>query len=219
MDFMLGGIISFGGNFAPVNWAYCYGQEIAINTNQALYSLLGTTWGGNGRATFGLPDLRSRVPIGVGTGPGLTSVVRGQRAGWEYQRLTTNQMPAHTHLAEFHPIPSAQPGGELSATASFKVSSDDATSATPVAGGYFAKSTAPNRGPDKDEYIYASTATNSTILASDVVSVTVSGESGGISGGTITVGQTGGNQVVPIMQPTLGMDFIIATDGTYPSRS
>ena len=70
---LIGSIMLFAGNFAPRNWAYCEGQLLAINTNQALFSILGTTYGGDGRTSFGLPDLRGRVPIGPRTGPGSVS--------------------------------------------------------------------------------------------------------------------------------------------------
>jgi len=75
MDPFLAQIILFGGDFAPRGWAFCDGQLIAISKNQALFSILGTTYGGDGRTTFGLPDLRSRVAVQQGTGPGLPTVM------------------------------------------------------------------------------------------------------------------------------------------------
>ncbi|HEY2769717.1 MAG TPA: tail fiber protein [Solirubrobacteraceae bacterium] len=87
----------FGGNFAPVNWAVCSGQVIAISQNDTLYSLIGTTYGGDGVNTFNLPDLRSRVPVHQGQGTGLSNYVIGQVAGVENVTLTTNQIPSHTH--------------------------------------------------------------------------------------------------------------------------
>jgi len=92
-------IILFAGNFAPKNTAYCNGQILSIAQNQALFSLLGTTYGGDGRTSFALPDLRGRVPVHPGTGPGLTTRKLGQRAGTETNTLTVAQMPAHNHLA------------------------------------------------------------------------------------------------------------------------
>ena len=88
----------FGGNFAPRGYAFCYGQLMSITQNTALFSLLGTTFGGNGTTTFGLPDLRGRVPIGFGQGPGLSDYVLGEMAGQESVQLLQNQMPQHTHL-------------------------------------------------------------------------------------------------------------------------
>lgn len=93
----LGMIATFGFNFAPRGWAMCSGQILPIAQNTALFSLLGTTYGGNGQTTFALPDLRSRVPIHFGQGPGLSSYDLGQSAGTENVTLTVNQMPAHPH--------------------------------------------------------------------------------------------------------------------------
>src|SRR5271165_4385384 len=87
----------FAGEFAPRGWAFCNGQLLPINQNAALFSLLGTTYGGNGTTTFALPDLRSRVPIHQGQGTGLSSYVMGQSGGEETVALTTGQLPAHSH--------------------------------------------------------------------------------------------------------------------------
>lgn len=87
----------FGFNFAPRGWATCDGQLMSIAQNTALFSLLGTTFGGNGQTTFGLPDLRGRVPNHQGQGPGLSSYTMGQMAGVENVTLLTTQIPAHTH--------------------------------------------------------------------------------------------------------------------------
>ena len=80
-DPFIGEIMTVGFNFAPRGWAFCEGQLLAISSHTALFSLLGTTYGGDGRTTFGLPDLRGRVPLGVGTGPGLPSVGWGEKLG------------------------------------------------------------------------------------------------------------------------------------------
>jgi microcystin-dependent protein len=93
----LGMIAIYGFNFAPRGWAMCNGQILPIAQNTALFSLLGTTYGGNGQTTFALPDLRSRVPIHFGQGPGLSSYDLGQAAGTESVTLTVNQMPGHNH--------------------------------------------------------------------------------------------------------------------------
>lgn len=84
-------------DFAPRGWAACSGQVLPINQNQALFSLLGTTYGGNGVTTFALPDLRGRTPVHWGQGPGLPSVILGEAAGAEAVTLTTAQLPAHGH--------------------------------------------------------------------------------------------------------------------------
>ncbi|WP_066584559.1 phage tail protein [Sphingomonas pruni] len=90
-------IRTFSFNYAPKGWAMCNGQLLPIAQNQALFSLLGTTYGGNGTTIFGLPDLRSRTPIHRGQGPGLPNVVLGQVGGEENHTLTLTELPAHTH--------------------------------------------------------------------------------------------------------------------------
>lgn len=95
----IGQIKMFGGNFAPRNWALCDGQLLTISSNEALFSILGTQYGGDGRTTFGLPDLRGRVPMHDGTGPGLTPRTIGQKSGSETVTLTESQIPSHSHTA------------------------------------------------------------------------------------------------------------------------
>jgi microcystin-dependent protein len=95
----LGEIRIFPYTFAPRGWATCSGQLLSIAQNTALFALVGTTYGGDGQTTFGLPDLRGRVPIGQGQGPGLSSYTLGQVAGTETTTLTINQLPSHTHTA------------------------------------------------------------------------------------------------------------------------
>ena len=93
----LGEIRMFGFNFPPTGWALCNGQFLSISQNTALFSLLGTFYGGNGTTNFALPDLRSRVPLHQGTGPGLSGYVLGQSGGTEAVTLNVQQMPAHNH--------------------------------------------------------------------------------------------------------------------------
>jgi microcystin-dependent protein len=97
MEPFLGQIQAFGFNFAPRGWAMCQGQLLPINQNTALFSLLGTTFGGDGRTTFGLPDLRSRSIVGMGQGPGLDNISWGERGGTISHTMTVAQMPNHTH--------------------------------------------------------------------------------------------------------------------------
>lgn len=96
-DGFIGEIRMFAGNFAPRSWAFCDGQLLAVSQNDALFSLLGTTYGGDGRTTFALPDLRGRVPVHKGTGPGLTFRNLGSSGGAEEVTLTTGQLPTHSH--------------------------------------------------------------------------------------------------------------------------
>lgn len=93
----VGEIRMFAGNFAPRGWAFCDGQLLAVSQNDALFSLLGTIYGGDGRTTFGLPDLRGRIPLHAGTGPGLSPRRLGAKGGAEEVTLTVNQMPSHNH--------------------------------------------------------------------------------------------------------------------------
>lgn len=93
----IGEIRMFGGNFAPQGWALCDGQLLAINQNDALFSLFGTIYGGDGETTYGLPDLRGRLPIHRGMGPGMTNRPIGTRIGNETVTLTTNELPPHSH--------------------------------------------------------------------------------------------------------------------------
>jgi len=99
MEEYIGIIKIFGGNFAPRGWALCNGQLLSIAQNTALFSILGTTYGGNGQTTFGLPDLRGRTAVGMGQGPGLPSVVQGELAGEANHTLITSEMPMHNHTA------------------------------------------------------------------------------------------------------------------------
>ncbi len=88
----------FGGNFAPAGWALCQGQLMSIAENETLFQLIGTTYGGDGQSTFGIPDLQGRAPVHVGQGPGITqSYVIGQKAGVESVTVTTQQLPIHSH--------------------------------------------------------------------------------------------------------------------------
>ena len=96
-DPFLGEIILVPYNFAPNGWLACEGQLLSIAQNSALFSLLGTTYGGNGQTTFALPDLRGRVPMGQGNGPGLTNTVIGELKGSETNTLSVSQMPIHNH--------------------------------------------------------------------------------------------------------------------------
>ncbi|QBK31404.1 phage tail protein [Roseitalea porphyridii] len=115
----VGEIRMFAGNFAPRGWAFCDGQLLAVSQNDALFSLLGTIYGGDGRTTFGLPDLRGRLPIHAGHGPGLSERRLGAKSGAEKVTLTVNQLPSHTHplQASTGAAVSRQPAGQTMATA------------------------------------------------------------------------------------------------------
>lgn len=105
----LGEVRIFAGSFNPRGWAFCRGQLLAIAQNDALYALVGTTFGGDGQTTFGLPDLQGRIPIGQGQGPGLASYVLGQASGTEGVVLTISQMPSHSHAMYASTVKGNQP--------------------------------------------------------------------------------------------------------------
>jgi microcystin-dependent protein len=98
-DAFLGEVKLFAGNFAPRGWAFCDGQQIAISQNTALFALLGSTYGGDGRTTFALPDLRGRVVVGPRRGNGLSNFISGQQGGSQTNTLNTSQLPSHSHTA------------------------------------------------------------------------------------------------------------------------
>lgn len=114
-DPFIGEIRMFGGNFPPRNWAFCNGQSLSISEYDALFALIGTTYGGDGQSTFYLPDLRGRIPIGEGSGPGLTPRVIGESAGTETVTLTRNQLPTHSHAANVTTVTGDLPGPTFNA--------------------------------------------------------------------------------------------------------
>lgn len=120
MDEYMGMVKIFAGNFAPRGFLFCNGQIIGIAQNSALFALLGTTYGGNGQTTFGLPDLRGRAAIGWGQGPGLSNYNLGQVSGTENVNILISNMPAHNHIA--------------TSTLTLNASNAAATVSTPVAG-------------------------------------------------------------------------------------
>jgi microcystin-dependent protein len=99
----VGEIRMFGGNFAPAGWMFCEGQLLPISENDTLFNLIGTTYGGDGEETFGLPDLRGRVPVHMGTGSSGTTYQIGEMAGVEEVTLTLQQIPSHTHAVQASP--------------------------------------------------------------------------------------------------------------------
>ena len=124
MEGYIGEILMFAGNFAPRNWAFCNGQLLSIAQNTALFSLLGTTYGGDGQTTFGLPNLQGRVAIHPGQSPGTSSYDLGESAGTEQVTLTTSQMPAHTHATTV----------AINAAATAQAPTDNPSGAVPVGG-------------------------------------------------------------------------------------
>lgn len=130
---LIGTVIMFAGNFAPRGWHLCQGQLLAISSHTTLFSLLGTTYGGDGRTTFGLPDLRGRTPIGTGAGPGLTPRVAGSKKGTERVTLSTQEIPSHTHTS----LPAATHNLTLQTSAESEENSPTGHVPGPVAGEAF----------------------------------------------------------------------------------
>jgi len=194
----IGEIKMFGGNFAPRNFAYCSGQLLAISSNTALFSILGTTYGGDGRTTFALPDLRGRVAIhaGGGTGPGLSAYKLGERGGVERVTLAANQLPRHTHVMT----------ATATATATAIAKGTDARGNSETPGG--------NSHAKKSRTDQYSTAAPDVAMHADSVSVDVVVDSVDVS-----AGYTGGGQSHTNIQPFLGINYIIATVGIFPSRN
>lgn len=193
-------IMYFGGNFAPRGWAFCNGQILSIAQNTALFSILGTTYGGNGQTTFALPNLLGRVPIhsGGGTaGPGVSPYALGQASGVENTTLTQQQMPAHTHSAAFTGTP-----GTLDA------STVKGTTATPAAGLVMSRGVDGDNDPNATPFIYGPAPVSGAVALAGVHAA-----------GTVTLGIAGGSQPVSILQPYLAINAIIALEGIFPSRN
>jgi microcystin-dependent protein len=190
MEVFIGTIQPFGFDFAPRGWATCQGQLMGIAQNSALFSLLGTTYGGDGQTTFGLPDLRGRMPIGAGQGPGLSPYGQGQVGGTESGTLTANNLPAHVHPA--------------TATVQVQVAgTPTGADNAPTAANSFLGASPPGGGAAANIW---STALNSPVVM------------GGTSG-TVTVGPSGGSQPFGLMNPYLALNFCIALEGIFPPRN
>ncbi len=200
MEGNIGEVRLFAGNFAPRAWAYCNGQLLSIAQNTALFSIIGTTYGGDGRTTMGLPDLRGRVPISEGTGPGLSTHRLGARGGSETVTLTTAHMANHFH--------GVNKTGVSEVTTVIRVSTQDGDHAVPTPNSVFAKAVDINGDPIN---MYSTTPDNnldpsaspSTFMDRD----------------SFTTLPTGGQQPTTIMQPYLTMHYIICLQGVFPQRS
>ena len=211
---MLGQIVLFGGNFAPKDWAYCTESLIPISENQALYAVMGTTWGGDGRVNFALPDYRGRVPIGLGDGPGLTTVYQGRKTGLENITLDVSNLPSHTHSATFTGTGGGG-GGSSTCTGTLNVATNGTDAASASTGSHL------SAGPIKAGNFGVGNLykTGASSFESLSVDVSCTGGGGGITGGVVSIDQTGGNQYFPISQPSIGSLFLIAMQGLFPARN
>ncbi|MGZ6127973.1 MAG: phage tail protein [Vulcanimicrobiaceae bacterium] len=172
MEVYIATIMMFAGNYAPAGWALCNGQLLPISQYSALFSILGTSFGGDGTRTFGLPDLRGRVPMHWGTGNGLTPRDLGEMSGVENVTLLANQMPIHTHLVN----------ASTTALANKTIPSNNLLGAATGKPDYYTDGTA---------------------------NVTMN---------PAMIGAAGGNQPFSVVQPFLGVSFIIALNGIFPPR-
>ena len=191
--------------YAPNGWAECNGQLMAINPNQALFALIGTTYGGNGQTNFALPDMRGRAPIHHGMGPGLTDRFLGEVGGEETHSLTVNEMPAHDHAlgTHTHNIPALP--------VDVRASSALATTGDP-AGNVLATTTMTGRGGTKGTNIYNAGKADVSLGGGHTTAPSVTGAATGMTS------STGGGQPHSIMQPFLVVRCIIALQGIFPSR-
>lgn len=229
-DPYIGQLMLFAGNFAPNGWAFCNGQQLNIAQNTALFSILGTTYGGDGRTNFNLPDLRGRFPIGMGQGNGLPQYNLGQQGGGQGSNIQSGSivaggtitikpenLPAHSHTATFN-------GSPLNANVDTKLPIAQAPGqAGVIANGYIAQGSNSGTG-QANIFVSGDTTANK---------VTVNGGSGTVSGtpaGTVNVDSTGSGTALPVqlnvggqipaqLPPFLGMNYVIALQGIYPTRS
>lgn len=193
----IGQIIQGGWNFAPRGTSLCNGQIVSIAQNTALFSLLGTTFGGDGQTTFALPDLRSRSMVHWGQGAGLSNVQLGEASGTESVTLLQTQMPQHTHAAAF--TSTSTLGANAATKASLQAPANGAILARTKDGA--------TPGPALPLiYLPSGTATDVTLGGLNVA-------------GTVTNAIAGGSQPVGIRNPYLGITHVIAFEGIYPSRS
>ena len=192
----LGQIIQAGFNFAPRGWATCQGQTLAIAQNTALFSLLGTQYGGNGTTTFMLPNMSGRKMIHQGTGPGLSPYTIGQVGGTESTTITIANLPAHNHSATF------------TNTSTINAATADASVLGPASAAVLAKGVDVDVTPDAVPKIYAPAGSTPAI---ELAQINVAG--------TVTTGVNGGSQPHSNLAPYLTMNFIIALEGIFPSRS
>lgn len=228
----VGEIRLFSMSWVPEGWLACAGQMVQVNQYQALFSLIGATFGGDGQSTFALPDLRGRVPVQIGQGP-LGYYQWGQKGGTSSTNVngagsvtitSMAQLPQHTHAATF-----TGSGGSpfVDPTIKVNVSNDTATSAAPLANGYFAPLKA--GGPGAAPLGYTATANNGTTTLNTITAVAAGGGGGGITGGTVTVSAAGAAAPTPIPvpftvtvpatdPPFLAMNYAICVNGIYPPR-
>ncbi len=206
----VGEISYVGFDYAPNGWMQCNGQSLPVSQYSALFSLLGTKYGGDGIQTFKLPDLRGKVAIHQGQSPGGSTFTIGQSAGFENITLTIGNMPAHTHPATATSNSTSTVAPGATATSTLKAVNADPNASTPQ-GNSLANGA---RGAN----VYSSTAPSVSMNAASI-ETSLSGINVTTTTTTdVTVGAAGGSQPFSIMQPYTVVNCIIATEGVYPSR-
>ena len=200
MEPFIGQIMPFVGNFAIRGWAKCDGQLLPISQNTALFSIIGTTYGGDGRTTFALPDLRGRAPMHYGHGPGLSTRTLGERVGGEYNILNVAQLPAHNHTAAVN---------NINVDIKHFASSAEATLDAPTNGSVLASA----------NEVTGRTSSPVRMYNEATPDIELGGIVSAAGSASVTVGLTGGNQPINNMQPSLGVNYLIALQGIFPSRS
>ena len=211
LDAWVGEIEYVAFNWEPQDFLACNGQLILINDNQVLYSLIGTQFGGDGKANFALPDLRGRVPVHMGQGPGLSNYAFASNGGSETTKLNANNLPPHTHPATATSTSTSTVASGASATSTLNAA---VASDSPTAGG-----NALANSNSAMNMMYSATAPT---VAMKPGSVTTTLNGLGITTATttaVTVGNnTSANTAISIIQPYLTLNAIIATNGLYPNR-
>lgn len=214
-----GQICVWAGNYCPNNTVEATGQLLQISSYNALYSLVGTVYGGDGRTTFGLPDLRGRAPIGYGQGVSsqntpLTSHAVGAKFGAEAVVMTQAQMPQHTHAATFT---AGGGGGGGTTTVAVAVGAAAGDTTVPAASStvYLAGEAIDYGGdPVNVQGPYTNTAPGTGTTAT-LGGITVAG---GGSSGTVTLAPTGASQLTPVVNPEIALRFCVVLNGLYPPR-
>ena len=207
----LGTVMPVAFQFAPQGWSTCQGQSMPVNQNSALFSLLGTTFGGNGSTTFNLPDLQGRTIVGQGVLNGTTQYITGQKAGSTTVTLAANQAPlaAHTHTANV----TVTPGAGYTAP-SLKVATTGAVQGTPSTSNNVLANTVDGGGDGVSIYAPSNTS----------ASIPLGGFSAGTPAGAPTVAVSigaaaaPGAQPVNLLNPYLALYYCIAINGIYPTR-
>lgn len=204
----------FIGNFAPDGWHLCDGSLLQVNQNQALYSLIGNAYGGQASSTFALPDLRGRMPLGYGAGPGLTPRNLGNKVGVETVTLITSQLPQHVHSLQT-PQVTVAPG--TGGSASLYVSDGTADTVTATAGVALATVNDGSRTPALYPTFSASGTPNTKLNSASIQNVTAPPPQVSVNIGAAT-NVSGGSLPHENMSPALCVNFIICTAGIYPTR-